>query len=84
VSKIYCYNEPIFQGGALIGNDVIEKTEQQILDEYWGLWNVRMVAKFGESHELITKENCIEDWVVVNWAWEKKDERPDIQYLGLD
>lgn len=72
MSKIYIYNEPIFQGGALIGNEVIEKTEQQILDDYWDHWNARMIAKFGEGHELITKENCIEDWVAVNWAWEKK------------
>jgi hypothetical protein len=75
MSKIYAYNEPIFQGGAIIGNEVIEKTEQQILDDYWDYWNARMVAKFGEGHEYITEEECIYDWIVVNWAWEKKDEK---------
>ena len=74
MNKIYIYNEPIFHGDALVGNEIIEKTEQQILDEYWGLWNVRMVAKYGEGHELITEENCIYDLIVVNWAWEKKNE----------
>ena len=34
-----------------------------------------MIAKFGEGHEYITEENCIYDWIVVNWAWEKKDEK---------
>jgi hypothetical protein len=33
-----------------------------------------MEDHYGEGHELITKENCIEDWVVVNWAWEKKED----------
>lgn len=31
-----------------------------------------MADKYGEGHELITRENCIEDWVALNWAWEKK------------
>ena len=84
MSKIYCYNEPIYQYNAIIGNEVIERTEQQILDEYWDYWNARMIAKFGEGHEYITEEECIYDWIVVNWAWEKKDERPAIQHMGLD
>jgi hypothetical protein len=75
VSKTYTYNEPIFHGDAFVGNDIIEKTEQQILEDYWDYWNARMVAKFGEGHELITKENCIDDWIAVNWAWEKVDEK---------
>ena len=29
-----------------------------------------MEKKYGIGHELITKENCIEDWKAVNWAWE--------------
>lgn len=84
MSKIYTYNEPIFQGGALVGNDVLEKTEEQIIAEYWDHWSTRMIAKYGEGHELITKKNCIEDWVIVNWAWEKEDEGPAVQRLGLD
>jgi hypothetical protein len=75
MSKIYCYNNPIFQHNAIIGNEVIERTEQQIIAEYWEHWNKLMVDKFGEGHEYITEENCIYDWIVVNWAWEKKDEK---------
>lgn len=29
---------------------------------------------FGEEHELFTEQNCIDDWVTIHWAWEKKDE----------
>lgn len=71
MTKIYVYNEPVFQNGAIIGNEVIEKTEPQILEEYWDHWKSRMDAKYGEDHELTTEENCIYDWIVVNWAWEK-------------
>lgn len=74
MSKIYCYNEPIHQGGALIGNEVLEVTEEDIINLYWAFWSGKMIKKYGEGHELITKENCIQDFLVVNWAWEKKDE----------
>jgi hypothetical protein len=43
-------------------------TEQDILNEYWGVWSARMTEMFGPDHPLITKENCIDDWTVVNWA----------------
>ncbi len=71
MSKIYCYNEPVFHGDALVGNDLIERTEDQIISEYWDHWSSRMADKYGKGHELITRENCIEDWIALNWAWEK-------------
>lgn len=49
-------------------------TEDEILDDYWNFWSDKMIKKYGYGHELITKENCIHDWLVTNWAWEKKDE----------
>lgn len=71
MTKIYCYNEPIFQGDAIVGNEVIELSEQDILSRYWNHWSSLMTCKYGEGHELITEENCIEDFLVINWAWEK-------------
>lgn len=32
-----------------------------------------MIKKFGADSSLINKKNCIDDWVKVNWAWEKKE-----------
>lgn len=52
---------------------LMEWTEDDILEYYWNYWNERMVKKFGYGHELITKENCIEDFVIIHWAWEKTD-----------
>lgn len=31
-----------------------------------------MKKKFGEGVEL-TQEQCLEDWIVVNWAWRRDD-----------
>lgn len=44
-------------------------TEKQILDWYWNFWSRKMKER-GRPEEYITEENCIEDWVVCNWAWE--------------
>lgn len=53
---------------------VLTITEQEILDTYWTFWKTKMVAKYGHGDYRITEENCIEDWVVSNWAWEKKED----------
>lgn len=45
---------------------VITMTEQEILDEYYPYWQERM-WKVGKA-DLISPQNCIEDWVVVHWA----------------
>ena len=41
-------------------------TEQDIIDEYWEVWSSKMIQR----HKLlmVTRENCIDDWIVVNWA----------------
>ena len=43
-------------------------SEEQILDYYWKYWSEKMRDK-GQREEVITKENCIDDWAVVHWAW---------------
>ena len=34
---------------------------------YYPYWKRKM--REAGKHELISLENCIEDWVIVNWAW---------------
>jgi len=65
----YRYNEQADHGD---GNIVVTVTESDILRDYWPYWNKHML-ELGR-HEQISKENCIEDFVVVHWAWEVKDE----------
>lgn len=35
-------------------------------------WYNKMCQKFGKEHvdANYTKQDCIDDWVVVHWAWE--------------
>ena len=69
--KTYCINEVTHTP---MINTVQEYTEDDIINEYWDFWYTDMVKKFGKEHELITEQNCIDDWVTIHWAWEKKDE----------
>jgi hypothetical protein len=49
-----------------------EKTELEILAEYFECWSAKM-RKNGRE-DLISEKRCIDDWVVTNWAWEVKNE----------
>ena len=69
--KVYQYYE--YQPDSDKKEILVEITEDEILESYWNYWNEKMVKKFGYGHELITKENCIEDFIVIHWAWEKTD-----------
>lgn len=63
--RIFVYND--------YPSDGVKKiTEQEILDEYWDYWKGKMESKYGVSSNLITKENCVQDWVITNWAWEER------------
>lgn len=51
---------------------IVTLSEQEILDQYWNHWYTMMCTKFSENwvNENCTSQDCIDDWVVVNWAWE--------------
>jgi hypothetical protein len=67
--RIYKYNEYEDQEPTLI-------TEQQIKSEFWPHWYERMCRKFGKSEvdAKFTFEDCLQDWIITNWAWEVKRE----------
>lgn len=48
-------------------------TGEDIYCDYWDFWYPKMVKKFGPSHELITLENCIEDFITTYWARDVTD-----------
>lgn len=50
--------------------DLVRLSELEILQDYQAYWEDKMIQKYGKDSNLISEENCIEDWVVVNWAWE--------------
>ena len=47
-------------------------SEEDILKEYLAYWTRRMKDVGKESE--ISPENCIEDWVANNWAWEVNEQ----------
>jgi len=65
MNRVWCYYEPI-KGG---GHREVIKTEDQILEQYYDEWCER--AKKAGKENLISPENCISDWVAVNWAYPK-------------
>ena len=66
----YKYYEPdTLPDGTYIGDIEIVMTEDEIINFYWDYWSKRMKEKYGENHHLITRERCIEDFVIVNWAF---------------
>jgi hypothetical protein len=70
--KYWCYgsfNE--------LGNPVVVTlSENEIITQYWSYWYNQMCNKFGTEYvnQNYTKHDCIDDWVVVNWAWESGNE----------
>ena len=68
--KLYEYLEPDDAGNTVY----VRMTEEDILASFWDWWKEKMVNKYGEGHELITEETCIEDWKVINCAYEIEDE----------
>ena len=59
--------------------------EDEILNLYWETFKSEMQAAllnpntraFGKP-ELITKENCIEHWIIIHWAYPYKLEQQEI------
>lgn len=54
----------------LYDSKVVVLSEEEILRDYWPYWSEKMKSK---GFTDLTKEDCLDDWIVVNWAWESKD-----------
>ncbi len=67
--RYYCYNEPVGNGSE---NEVITNSEEDIRNEYYPYWYEQMCSKYGKDFvdKVFSFENCLEDWIVINWAWE--------------
>ena len=77
--KWYCYNEydPDHPEADETGGYIVTISEDEIKRTYWPYWYERMCKKFGKT-EVDAKysfKECLEDWIIVNWAWEDKHER---------
>ena len=65
----FSYN--VFPDDACPGG-VVTVSENYIRKTYYPYWYSKMVAKYGqpEVEEKYCFEDCIQDWLVVNWGWE--------------
>ena len=54
------------------GGHIETLSEDEILEEYYPYWSGKMIRKYGQEEfdKTYCKLDCIDDWVVVNWAWE--------------
>jgi hypothetical protein len=73
--RYYCFNEQSDSDDPAI-NTVVVMSEQEIINEYYDYWYDAMCSKFGE--ELVDRDycvdDCIDDWCIVNYAWENINE----------
>jgi len=68
--RYFSYNE--YKTDPSVDSYVETVSEEDIRRNYYSYWYSRMCKKFGKEHVDATYsfEDCLEDWVVVNWAWE--------------
>ena len=52
---------------------IVTLSEKEILERYWDWWKEQVIKKWGKEHfeANYSEKDCIEDWVIVNWAWEE-------------
>jgi hypothetical protein len=75
--RTFRYNEPT--------GKIIERTEDEIFDEYWNVWREKVI-KAGLSSpnflDPLTRKYCLEDWCTENWAWEVTEPTKIINIWG--
>lgn len=65
--RYFSYNEYDENGGY-----VETWSEDAIREKYYPYWYGKMCEKFGKDHvdDNYSFADCLDDWIVVNWAWE--------------
>jgi hypothetical protein len=72
--RYFSYNE--YDPDHPDGGYVVTVSEEDIRRDYYEFWYGEMCKKFGKD-EVDAKycfEDCIDDFCIVNWAWEVKDD----------
>jgi len=63
------------EDGEVIDDEIKTVSEDDIRTEYFPQWEQRMIKKYGKDHynETFCFLDCVDDFIVVNWAWEVKE-----------
>lgn len=75
--RYYSYYEPVWDDhDEIVGEQTFTVSEDDIRRDYFPLWEERMIAKFGREvyESTYSFKECVEDWLLTNWAWEVKDD----------
>ena len=61
--------DPLMEG---CSNNTVTLSEQEILDSYYPFWYDRLCKNYSKEYvdANFSKEDCIEEWVIIHWAWE--------------
>ena len=73
--QYYCFNKKSEHTDAK-SNTVVVMSEEEIIAEFYDRWYDAMVSKFGQEavDAGYCKDDCIDDWCIINVAWESTDE----------
>jgi hypothetical protein len=50
---------------------VMTVSEDHIRETYYDYWLTQIEKKYGDDHDF-SFPDCVDDWCVINWAWEVK------------
>lgn len=74
--RYYTYNEYDAESAQADsgGHYMVTVSEEEVRRTYWPYWYDRMCARWGRDvvDKDYTFEDCLTDWVVINWAEEVK------------
>ena len=67
--RYYSYNE--YKTDPSVDPYVETVSEEDIRKIYYPYWLSMMCEKYGKEHvdKTYCFEDCLNDWIVVNWAW---------------
>lgn len=73
--RYFSYNEYVDDDYDDQGGYIVTMSEEEIRQKYWPYWYKKMCDKFGQElvDEKYSFEDCLDDWIVVNCAWEVKE-----------
>lgn len=68
--RYFTYCEPDSNGNTIH----VTLSEDEIINHYYPHWSSKMIEKYGqeEFEKNWSVRDCIDDWIVVHWAWENE------------
>ena len=75
--RYFSFVEPKYDDrGDIVDDEVQTWSEEDVREKYYPHWKATLIEKIGEERfeELFSFPDCLDDWIVANWAWEVDDD----------